>query len=1191
MKQRTFGNVIDDGTDLSASGTEFYKASDILSYATLNRAIENIFEDNENSYEILQNIVKALWGQNERGIIPDVFEEMDSSKLELNSILSEYFIRVPLGAFVIKLPDKFSNQYKYIVGESAQYDRNLFVDNDHNSFIVFNRPNINLFERQIADHLNINLNDEDNQVIVKYSFKDTNPNKVDQAGLDPNNTDYENNIIEYNSDRANIGKTIVYTADILTTKYEYKTVQSGGTAIETSVDDSNLNISLGSNIFETVNTLNNSLGNYLMKKDAKYSLEEIVPISTKVTYTVNETTATQTYSAYTNTKDLTSTINDYYLFYNLSPDNKPDRYKSNAEDNPAGLAFFAWYSYSGRFGIIRQDDYNCFNKTDDTSKARAEVLSNAGFDKDRIIPIFSFKLSNTSLGSVSSLLGGKIDRTKLNIRNLDVVNLINNLVLERKGNNYNISNSHYKEDLSSTTIGNINIGDNTLGYRQLNGADKDPSKYSQYYRDAIGNYNIAIGDKAMRNSAEPENNIAIGKNALINIGDGKNNIEIGTGSEVSVFNDSNINIGNNLKNISVSEKKITVKNQADGTNETKTVELSYNNVIGYGNLISTKLGTNNTIIGKDNTHKELVENNYIFGYNNTSNDTSQNSSNNYIFGYSNSGVLINDFIFGENNNLDEKSNNSVVLGDNNTITGSNTSLTIGKNNTVTSSNNANTFGHENKISSTLNSLVIGYSNTSKASTNNIFGYSNTSEQSDNLLIGISNTATASNNDVFGRSNTVSTGANVLIGKSNNIEFGKNVVVGRNNKLFSKNESFNGLAEDKDGNVIIGSGNRIRSDNNIILGKNNLIKNENNNVTDDIVNNIILGRNNTINKANNSIIIGNNYTDKAESNVFVLKPNANIKIYKTPSDSDTSDSTKESFFIKAYDTTSNIDDNVIINGYNIKINSKLATFAHDVTVNNELVSKYNIVVNGLKDNQTKSYTESGSEVKPVPIAGSLPSIAKFADYKSFIGNVDSDYYISIRPNNGYDSKDYAYIKIPSSGTGQVEVYSTINSGTKSIDYKFLDTSSNAQTKSGALTLSDTLTIGKQLTVNDGGAYIKGNSKNLYIFTDPNHKSAIYTDAEIYATSFIATSARAKKKNIVETTHHAIDEINKIKIVDFNFKTDINNENPKVGFIADDTDAIFSTKNHDSMDIYNCVGMLLKAVQELSAENEELKKKLS
>ena len=46
-----------------------------------------------------------------------------------------------------------------------------------------------------------------------------------------------------------------------------------------------------------------------------------------------------------------------------------------------------------------------------------------------------------------------------------------------------------------------------------------------------------------------------------------------------------------------------------------------------------------------------------------------------------------------------------------------------------------------------------------------------------------------------------------------------------------------------------------------------------------------------------------------------------------------------------------------------------------------------------------------------------------------------------------------------------------------------------------------------------------------------------------------------------------------------------DEPKIGFIADDTDSIFSGLNKDKMDVYNCIGMLLKAVQEL---NDKIKK---
>jgi hypothetical protein len=96
--------------------------------------------------------------------------------------------------------------------------------------------------------------------------------------------------------------------------------------------------------------------------------------------------------------------------------------------------------------------------------------------------------------------------------------------------------------------------------------------------------------------------------------------------------------------------------------------------------------------------------------------------------------------------------------------------------------------------------------------------------------------------------------------------------------------------------------------------------------------------------------------------------------------------------------------------------------------------------------------------------------------------------------------------------------------------------------------------------------------------------------VKATSFAATSARDKKKDIVPTTHiNAVEEINDIDIVDFTFKNDETNRR-RVGFIADDTSPVFSGENQRGFDINNTVGMLLKAVQELSKEIKELKEKV-
>lgn len=48
--------------------------------------------------------------------------------------------------------------------------------------------------------------------------------------------------------------------------------------------------------------------------------------------------------------------------------------------------------------------------------------------------------------------------------------------------------------------------------------------------------------------------------------------------------------------------------------------------------------------------------------------------------------------------------------------------------------------------------------------------------------------------------------------------------------------------------------------------------------------------------------------------------------------------------------------------------------------------------------------------------------------------------------------------------------------------------------------------------------------------------------------------------------------------------------RVGFIADDTNPIVSGKNQDIMDLQNCIGVLIKAVQELSQKCDLLENKI-
>lgn len=102
------------------------------------------------------------------------------------------------------------------------------------------------------------------------------------------------------------------------------------------------------------------------------------------------------------------------------------------------------------------------------------------------------------------------------------------------------------------------------------------------------------------------------------------------------------------------------------------------------------------------------------------------------------------------------------------------------------------------------------------------------------------------------------------------------------------------------------------------------------------------------------------------------------------------------------------------------------------------------------------------------------------------------------------------------------------------------------------------------------------------------STVTASGQITASSFNATSSRKAKENIRPSSIDALKLLQKIGIVDFNFKTD-HRKTPRIGFIAEDTDSLLSTPKHNSMDMGNCIGLLLKAVQELYEEVQRLKEK--
>lgn len=102
-------------------------------------------------------------------------------------------------------------------------------------------------------------------------------------------------------------------------------------------------------------------------------------------------------------------------------------------------------------------------------------------------------------------------------------------------------------------------------------------------------------------------------------------------------------------------------------------------------------------------------------------------------------------------------------------------------------------------------------------------------------------------------------------------------------------------------------------------------------------------------------------------------------------------------------------------------------------------------------------------------------------------------------------------------------------------------------------------------------------------------ALTITGAVSGTSFTATSSRKAKKDISPTLLSALDIIKDTEIVDFKYINDTE-DIPHVGFIAEDTPEILSSPEKDRMDMVNCIGILLKAVQEITKGTEALEKRI-
>ena len=173
----------------------------------------------------------------------------------------------------------------------------------------------------------------------------------------------------------------------------------------------------------------------------------------------------------------------------------------------------------------------------------------------------------------------------------------------------------------------------------------------------------------------------------------------------------------------------------------------------------------------------------------------------------------------------------------------------------------------------------------------------------------------------------------------------------------------------------------------------------------------------------------------------------------------------------------------------------------------------------------------------------------------------------------------------------------------VDNQIQNAGRNGTINFNAINVSSTATFAETVSLGPSSRLVSNNtadasrasgavsgSASIYTKGGIEAKGNIYSDKDIVGMNNGTYSLRSLKENITPFRKSAVKLINDVKVVNYNYIADVE-KNHKVGFIADDTDELFSTKNHNIMDQSNCIGILLKAVQELSGEVKKLKEEIN
>lgn len=140
---------------------------------------------------------------------------------------------------------------------------------------------------------------------------------------------------------------------------------------------------------------------------------------------------------------------------------------------------------------------------------------------------------------------------------------------------------------------------------------------------------------------------------------------------------------------------------------------------------------------------------------------------------------------------------------------------------------------------------------------------------------------------------------------------------------------------------------------------------------------------------------------------------------------------------------------------------------------------------------------------------------------------------------------------------------------------------------------TLTLPSNLvnTVNGfAGGITIASGTNISVSDNNNGTITIGTSTDPSFTTVTVTSSEKFKKNIKPFEKNAINLLDSINVVEYNYKCEEDTDIPHIGFVAENTNELFSSKEKDKHRFVDTVGVLIKAVQELNEKIERIEKEI-